>query len=120
MIHIKITNSNVVGLENLSRVLSVTKYTEDFLGKTFTVPYTIKHVNINDESVGIPDVYGELIASNETILDINKTTFQPEIESENTMKMGRYDYFKQLQKQISNETIISAQINTLNLKNYFQ
>jgi hypothetical protein len=119
MIQIKITNSKIIGLENLSRVLTVTKYTEDFLGKTFTVPYTIKHVNINDEPVGIPDVYGELIASNQTILDINKNTFQPEIESENTIKMGQYDYFKQLQKKISNETIISGQVNTLNFKNYF-
>jgi hypothetical protein len=119
MIQIQITNSTTVGLETLKREIIVTKYTEDLVGKTFTVPYTIKHLNINNEYVGIPDVYAELIATNEKILNINKTTFQEEVESENTFQLGQYDYLKQLQKKITNEQIITGQILSLNSKNYF-
>lgn len=117
---INISNCKQPGLTEIKRTVTVDQHCKNYQQAVFTVPYIVQHIDPNDQpSALIPDITGVLIADNIKRVWVRANgTFSEEPEV-NTVEMGMFDYFEQLQKNASDTAIITGQILLLDSQEYF-
>ena len=117
---INISNSKAFGLEEVRRRITVRQHIKNYELTTFTVPYTIEHLDANSIKIDlIPDISSHLIADNVKRVWVRANGTLAREPEPNTTEMGMYDYFEMLQKNASDTAIITGQILLLDSQNFF-
>jgi len=117
---INISNCKQPGLTEIKRTVTVDQHYKNYQQAVFTVPYIVQHIDPNDQpSALIPDITGVLIADNIKRVWVRANgTFSEEPEV-NTVEMGLYDFFENLQKTYSDSQILTGEISRLDGIGFF-
>lgn len=117
---ISISNCKQPGLTEIRRRIIVDQHYKNYSESVFTVPYVLQHMDPNDQpSTLIPDITGVLIADNIKRVWVRQNGTASKVPEPNTIEMGMFDYFVQLQKNISDDMIITGQVLELDVNEYF-
>lgn len=116
---INISNCQQAGLTDIRRRIIVDQHYKNYRENVFTVPYTLQYLDPNDQPSIIPDITGVLIADNNKKVWVRANGTASRVPEPNTVEIGMFDYFVQLQKNVSDDMIITGQILELDIAGFF-
>lgn len=117
---VSISNCQQPGLTEIRRRIVIDQQYKNYAESVFTVPYVLQHMDPNDQSsILIPDITGVLIANNIKRVWVRQDGTASTVLEANTVEMGMFDYFCQLQRNVSDDMIITGQILELDTAGYF-
>ena len=112
--------SNAPGASVIKRKVEIRSHTKDYYNETYVVPYKIKHYdNNNDAIMCIPDYISVLNANNGKRVWIGPQGQYSEVFVAGYTEMGQYDFLQNLQKTLTDQQIITAQIQKLDTEGKF-
>jgi len=120
MLKINISNSKLLGLGTIKRVVSIEQYICNMATTTYTVPYLLEHFDASDNKVTlIPDVNYTLIADNTKSIWIGPGGTSSREYVAGWTEMRLYDFFQNLQKTYSDSQILTGEISRLDGIGFF-
>jgi len=112
--------SNAPGASIIKRKIEVIQYTKHYTDFVYTVPYTIKHYDENDQPLSyIQNYHNILIADNIKRVWLSPQGQMFEEETPGCTEMGMFDFLQLLQKSMTDQAIITAQILRLDSQQSF-
>src|SRR5690606_35952677 len=104
----------------IKRKIDVNQYTKHYTDFVYTVPYTIKHYDENDQPLSyIQNYHNILIADNIKRVWLSPQGQMFEEETPGCTEMGMFDFLQLLQKSMTDQAIITAQILRLDSQQSF-
>lgn len=103
--------SNAPGDVTIKRKVEVHQYTKNYIDSIYVIPYTIKHYDNSDQHLSyIPDYHNMLMATNTLRVWIGPGETYSMTFVEGYIEMGMFDFLQLLQKTMTDQAIITAQI----------